>query len=122
MNESGVTILLGTDSGGFVPEGSLPSHIHRELELLVEAGFSNYEALSAGTKNAGQIVNRMGSDGNFGTIVVGKRADFLLLSENPLLNVSATRDRVGVMVNGYWLPQVELDEMMEKYISSVSNS
>jgi hypothetical protein len=120
LHDSDVLILLGTDSGGFQPEGSLPSHIHREVELLVEAGFSNFEALAAGTKNAGIVVERMGRDGNFGTIAVGQRADFILLTDNPLENVSAARDRSGVMANGVWFTQAELDKMVEEHLASLT--
>jgi hypothetical protein len=118
IHDDGAIILLGTDSGGFAPEGSIPSHIHREVELLVKAGFSNYDALAAGTKNAGIIVERMGRDGNFGTIAVGQRADLILISDNPLENVSATRDRFGVMTNGRWYTQVDLDAMVNEYKAS----
>jgi hypothetical protein len=117
--DADVLITLGTDSGYLMPEGSLPSHIHRELELLVEAGFSNYDALAAGTKNAGIIVERMGRDGNFGTVVAGQRADLILLADNPLENVSATRDRSGVMTNGRWYTQADLDKMMEEYLATL---
>jgi len=115
LHDEGALILVGTDVGA---EGSLPSHIHREVELLVEAGFSNYEALEAGTKNAGIVVERMGRYGNFGTVEVGQRADLILLSENPLENVSATRNRYGVMTNGRWYTQSELDGMLEEYLAS----
>jgi hypothetical protein len=117
LYDADVLITVATDSGYLTPEGSLPSYIHRELELLVESGFSNYDALAAGTKNAGIIVERMGRDGNFGTIEVGQRADLILISDNPLENVSATRDRSGVMTNGRWYTQVELDQMVEEYLA-----
>jgi hypothetical protein len=118
LYDADVLITVATDSGGSTVEGSVPSHIHRELELLVEAGFSNYDALAAGTKNAGIIVERMGRDGNFGTIEVGQRADLILISDNPLENVSATRDRFGVMTNGRWYTQADLDRMLEEYLAS----
>jgi len=118
LHDEGVLIILGTDSGGFQPEGSLPSQIHREVELLVEAGFSNYDALAAGTRNAGIVVERMGRDGNFGTVEVGQRADLILLTENPLDNVSATRDRMGVMTRGRWYSQADLDAMVDEHLAT----
>jgi hypothetical protein len=81
LHDGGVPILIGTD---VMVEGILPYHIHRELELLVEAGLTPYEALEAGTKNAGISVTRMGRDGSFGTVAVGQIADLILLEENPL--------------------------------------
>jgi imidazolonepropionase-like amidohydrolase len=115
LHDAGVIMITGTDTAILV-EGTLPEHIHRELGLLVEAGFSNYTALEAGTKNAGYIVDKMGRDGNFGTVAVGKRADLLLLKKNPLENVSHTRDRIGVMARGHWYSQEELDKKVEEYI------
>ncbi|MBT4492771.1 MAG: amidohydrolase family protein [Gammaproteobacteria bacterium] len=115
MHEAGVMITIGTDSAQLV-EGSLPSNIHRELELLVEAGFSNYEALSMGTRNAGLVVDRMGRDGNFGTVSIGNRADLILLERNPLENISHTRQRIGVMVRGQWFTQAELDSRVDDYV------
>ena len=117
LHEAGVTVTVGTDCGWTV-EGTLPEHIHRELELLVEAGFSNYEALEAGTKNAGYIVTKMGRDGGFGAVTVGQRADLLLLEENPLEHVSHTRNRMGVMVRGNWYTQSELDALVEDFVAS----
>lgn len=117
LNDAGVTVTTGTDTAPWT-EGSLPSHIHRELELLVEAGLSNFDALSAGTRNTGLIFDRMGADGSFGTVEVGQRTDLILLTADPLENVSATRERVGVMVRGIWRPQEELDAMVDEFVAA----
>jgi imidazolonepropionase-like amidohydrolase len=117
IQDAGVIVTIGSDTGQLT-EGSLPTHIHRELEILVEAGFSNYEALEAGTKNASYIVNQMGRDGSFGTVEVGQRADLLLLEQNPLENVSNTRNRVGVMARGQWFTQAKLDEMVDQFVAT----
>ena len=96
----------------------LPSHIHRELELLVEAGLTPFEALEAGTKNAGISADRMGRDGNSGTVEVGKRADLILLKQNPLDNVGHTRNRIGVMARGQWFTQPELVALVDEYVAT----
>lgn len=117
LNDAGVIITIGTDTAPFT-EGSLPSHIHRELELLVKAGLSNFDALSAGTRNVGLIFDRMNADGRFGTVEVGQRADLILLRENPLENVSATRDRLGVMVRGKWHTQEALNARVDAFVAT----
>ncbi len=117
IHEAGIIITIATDTG-ILTEGSLPSNIHRELELLVESGFSNFDALRAGTVNAASIVKLMGRDGNFGTVAKGQRADLILLVGNPLENVSHTRDRRGVMTRGKWHTQAELDKMVDEFIAS----
>jgi imidazolonepropionase-like amidohydrolase len=60
----------------------------------------------------------MGADGSFGTVEVGQRADLILLTENPLENVSATRERVGVMVRGAWRRQEDLDAMVDEFVAT----
>lgn len=103
-----VLIVLGTDAGtsdlAIVPGFS----VHRELQLMTANGFSPYEALVTGTKNAAQVVRVMGKDGNFGTIEKGKRADLVLVKNNPLENIENTKAIQGVMVAGKWLPADEL--------------
>lgn len=115
LHDAGVPLLVGTD---MTVEGIVPAHIHRDLELLVEAGLTPFEALEAGTRNAGVSVLRMGRDGNFGTIQEGQRADLILLHDNPLENVSHTRNRIGVMARGQWFPQAELDRRVSAYVAT----
>ena len=115
LHAAGVPLLTGTDVrvGGMVPR-----HIHRELELLVEAGLSPFEALVAGTKNAGLSVQRMGSPDAFGELATGHRADLILLESNPLENISATRQRAGVMTRGKWYTQAELDALVAELVAT----
>ena len=108
-------ILIGTDTG---VEGGVPWHIHRDLELLVVAGLSPFEALTAGTTNARLSVKRMGVGDVFGEVVVGQRADLILLESNPLENVGATRTRRGVMSRGRWYTREELDELVAEVVAT----
>ncbi len=109
LSDAGVGILMGTDSPQMfnVPGFAL----HRELKVVVESGMSNYEILRSGTASVGQYVaDHLGLDGNFGTVVVGQRADLVLLGSNPLDDLENLPDRVGVMVRGRWISREEIDE------------
>jgi hypothetical protein len=111
LHKEGVQVLLSTDAGstgmGLVPGYSL----HRELQILVETGYSPYEAIAAGTAIAGEVVGRMIGRNEFGTIEVCKRADVLLVGKNPLLAVENIKDLYGVMAAGRWYDQNALQGM-----------
>ncbi len=113
IRKNGIPIVAGTDSGpvfiGIVPGFSL----HEELRLLVEAGYTPYEALSAATRNASEVVARMTGRDEFGTVEVGKRADLLLVAGNPLESPATAARPLGVMTAGVWLSRPELDGLLQ---------
>ena len=104
LHRNGAKILLGTDDWfvGF--------SVHVELEELVNAGLSPYDAIMSGTVNAAEVV---GASQMFGSISVGKSADLLLIEGNPLDDVSNIRNQVGVMVRGNWYTDKMLKELIE---------
>jgi len=114
LKEIDIPLLLSTDAGtsgmGIVPGFS----IHDELRILVENGFTPYEAIAAGTVVASGVVKRMNGQDDFGTIVPGKRADLILLQQNPLEDVANTRKIRGVMTAGRWYDQMTIAEMLEQ--------
>ena len=75
---AGVDIVAGSDVGnpGLSPGYSL----HRELRLLVEAGLTPNQAITAATYNAGRF---LGEDIKVGRVVEGAHADFLILDGDP---------------------------------------
>ena len=96
FNNKGVVILLGTDSPtipGLVPGYSL----HQEMQILSNAGLSNYDILKSATLNAAQFLN---ISNDFGTIEVGKEASFILLSKNPLAAIENTLTIKKVFIRG----------------------
>ena len=82
---------------------------------MTDAGLSPYEAIEAGTRNAAEA---MGKSGEFGTIETGKRADLILLEDNPLNDVGSIQKRVGVMVRGRWMAEEQLQSMLEGLANS----
>jgi imidazolonepropionase-like amidohydrolase len=113
LRQAGILLLLGTDSGtggmGIVPGYS----IHDELRILVENGFSPYEAIATGTVNAAAVAERMTGDGKFGTIEEGNRADLILVQDNPLNDITTIKRPLGVMAAGRWYSQETLAGMIE---------
>ena len=94
FRRAGGTIVAGSDS----PNQLLPpgASLHRELELLVAAGLSPEEALLAATREAARILN---SD-TLGVLQAGAVADFLVLSANPLEEISNTRLIERIVLRG----------------------
>ncbi len=116
LQDARVPILLGTDA---MVTSLVPGyHAHRELEILVEAGFSPYEALATGTINAALAAEEMSGDGNWGTVTTESRADLVLLRKNPLVKISNTRTSIGVMVRGKWFTQADLTELVNEYTAT----
>lgn len=103
LHDGGGRILLGTDSPQIF---SVPGFsIHREMKLWVEVGLTPYQVLESGTRNVAAYFN---AADDFGTVAPGRRADLLLLRANPLEDVGNVARRAGVMLNGRWLPEEEI--------------
>lgn len=83
-HQAGVKIAMGTDAGVFKHGTNL-----RELELMVEHGMTEMEAIVSSTKTAAEC---LGYDDDLGTIEVGKKADFIILDQNPLEDIKVLRD------------------------------
>ncbi len=118
FNDAGVPLLLGTDSPS-IPGMLAGYSIYEDLRNMVRSGLSPYDALRAGTRNAGEFLNThvQGSE-RFGTVTVGARADLLLLDADPLVDVDNIKRRAGVMVRGRWLSEPRLVEMLEELAGS----
>ena len=109
LDDAGVTILLGSDAPQVmnVPGFSL----HHEMKDMADAGMSNYDILQSGTQAPAEFFN---ASDKYGTIEKGKSADFILLDENPLDNISNASQIVGVMYRGNWLSREMIDERLKE--------
>jgi imidazolonepropionase-like amidohydrolase len=111
LHAIGARFLAGTDSGGGYPFMVPGFALHEELELLVRNGLTPYDTLKAATVNAAVAARRSAV---FGTLEVGKRADLVLLSKNPLASVSNLSAIDGVCVRGVWLNRAALDDILRR--------
>jgi imidazolonepropionase-like amidohydrolase len=94
LQQSGLTIAAGTDAGNI---GTLHGPaLHRELELMAEAGLSSRDILAAATRGGARV---MGREADLGTVEAGKLADFLVLDADPLADVANLR-RIRHVVKG----------------------
>jgi len=77
----GGRVTVGSDSG-FIYKVFGFGYV-RELELLQEAGFHPLEVVQAATLNGAEL---LGLEDEIGSVEPGKRADLVLVADNPLAN------------------------------------
>jgi imidazolonepropionase-like amidohydrolase len=82
---AGVTLLAGTDAPN--PGTVFGASLHRELELFVRCGISPARALAAATSEPARVFGLA----DRGRVAVGLRADLVLVSGDPLTDITATR-------------------------------
>ena len=84
---AGGMLIAGTDptgGGGVIPGFSN----HRQIELLVEAGFTPLEAISIATLNGAKYLGR---DARVGSIAAGKQADLVVVNGDPSTTIADVR-------------------------------
>ncbi|MFL5562067.1 MAG: amidohydrolase family protein [Gemmatimonadaceae bacterium] len=106
LAEAGVPLVAGTDAPYSAAVAGVS--LHEELQLLVGSGLSPYAALHAATADAARC---LGHEGEFGVVHAGARGDLLLLASDPLLDITALDNPLGVVVRGRWLPADTLAKM-----------
>ncbi|MEQ1921687.1 MAG: amidohydrolase family protein [Pyrinomonadaceae bacterium] len=115
--DAGGKMLAGSDTPEFL--WLYGFGLHHELKALKESGVSNYTVLAAGTRNAHEF---FGTFDKVGTVQKGKQADLVLLNANPLEDISATKNRAGVMLKGKWYTQAELDKWLDEIAPKIADS
>lgn len=94
LARAGVRVAAGTDAGF---SGSYHGDMPRELRLLVRAGMAPLDAIQTATGNAAGC---LGVGHLIGTVEPGKRADFLILREDPRTNIRTFETPCAVFLDG----------------------
>lgn len=109
LHQGGVKLLAGTDTPNpyCIPGFSL----HDELEIFVESGLTPAQALQTATLNPAIFFNILN---DYGTIAENKWASLVLLKENPLKNISNTKQIAAVILRGKFIGANGLGELLAK--------
>lgn len=106
LHQHKVKLLVGSDAGTMY---SLPGvSTHNEMQLLKKSGLSNYEVLKAATINAAET---LAIEHDYGSVAVGKIADLVLVTQNPLDDISVLKSPYAVVKKGQWLDKVQLEKL-----------
>jgi imidazolonepropionase-like amidohydrolase len=110
--QAGGLLLAGPDptgNGGVIPGFG----DQRELELLVEAGFTPVEAIRIGTLNGATF---MGLQDRIGSIAAGKDADLVIVRGNPATNIDDVEKVETVFKDGVGYDSAKLlDSVRGRY-------
>ncbi len=111
MDEEGVPLMVSAGEGKFIVPGF---SMLDECRNFNDAGITPYQTLRAATVNAASF---FGQSSVWGTVSKGKRADLLILEENPLLSIESLDKIKGVVLNGTWYPKEELERIQAEIIA-----
>jgi imidazolonepropionase-like amidohydrolase len=86
LTSADIRIAAGSDAGNI---GTLHGPaLHREMELMEQAGMRPFDVLLAATRNAADV---MGKGKEVGILAKGRLADILLLDEDPVRDIRNTQ-------------------------------
>lgn len=112
LNDAGVPMLAGTDSGYELTNLIYGVSLHDELELLVKSGLTPLQALQTATLNPARYLER---EEELGTVEEGKLADLILLDKNPLEDIRNTTSISAVILDGKLMEKQTLDQAVKTY-------
>jgi imidazolonepropionase-like amidohydrolase len=94
--DSGILVALGTDSGA-TPIRVQGFAEHMELALMVQAGLTPLQAISAASRSGALL---LGIAEHYGTLEPGKKANFIVLDKDPSEDIHNTQTIRAVWKNG----------------------
>jgi imidazolonepropionase-like amidohydrolase len=110
--KQGGLLLAGLDPTGY---GGVIAGFgdQREVELLVEAGFTPVEAIHIATSNGAEFLGELGK---IGTLAVGKAADIMVIKGDPSANIKDIEKVEMVFKDGVGYDSAKLIESVRGYV------
>lgn len=104
LNDEGISLLLSPDgSSKFIVPGF---GMHEEMKLYQKAGLNNFDIIKSASTNFANLFNE-----NYGIIEVGKDADFILVSKNPLQDLTTLQKMDGIFYNSNYLDENNIKQL-----------
>jgi len=95
ISDAGLPVVMGTDTG---PAARFQGYFeHMEFDLMAEAGLTPEEILRSATGVAAECLRL---DNEIGTLRPNRWADFVVLTENPLMDIRNARSIESVWIAG----------------------
>ncbi len=109
LHRAGVPMIMSSDSPQVfnVPGFS----IHHEINLMAEAGMSNYEILKTGSVNPSRYMDQ---EDKWGRVKPGLAADFVLVERNPLEDLTTMQRPLAVCIGGKMISRQKLQEELDR--------
>jgi imidazolonepropionase-like amidohydrolase len=113
FHKAGVPVVAGTDALNpmILPGESLLD----ELDAMVRAGLSPYDALRTATATPAAVVPGFA---DLGVLAAGKTANAVLVTGNPLAGLKTLRTPQAVMINGNWLTTADLQHGVDRAVAN----
>jgi imidazolonepropionase-like amidohydrolase len=112
MDKNKVKLLVGSDEAAFIVPGF---GFHRELELFKKSGLNNKTILKAATINGAECLFE---NKNIGSVEVNKVADLVILTDNPLIDISNLKKIQGVIKFGKYYAAEQLEALLQKSVAN----
>ncbi len=118
LNDSGVGLLAGSDSGAYNSYTYPGISLHKELEAMVKVGIPNLDALRASAYNGARFLKK---DSLYGSLSAHKVADIVILDGNPLENIAHTQRVNTVIKAGRIFTTKDLNDKLTTVAKDVQN-
>tara|TARA_R110002012_G_scaffold54189_3_gene138966 strand:+ start:6589 stop:7995 length:1407 start_codon:yes stop_codon:yes gene_type:complete len=113
LNDAGVLLLAGSDSGAFNSYTYPGISLHKELAAMVENGISPLDALRTSTVNGAKFLNQTN---DYGAVSKGKVSDLVILKANPLENIENTRKIYTVIKGSQVFTEKQLQSLLKNAV------